>query len=174
MTIFLTGFMGTGKTTVGKKLAARLELPFVDTDEIIERKQGRPITAIFASDGEEYFRTVERRVMEEVIETDAVVATGGGMVVDPRNRERMRAAGPIICLAADADTISRRTASDRQRPLLAGEDPAQRIRELLDQRSAAYADSDFTVDTSHLDVAAVVEAILGFLKSRRSEAANLR
>lgn len=165
MTIFLTGFMGTGKTTVGKDLARRLDLPFIDTDQEIERIEGRPITAIFADDGEEHFRGVEKRVIEELPRC-AVVATGGGATVDPANRRVMRAAGPIICLSATPEAIYERTARNRVRPLLFGDDPRARIRELLAQRASVYADADYTVDTTDVGVGDVVDAILGFLKDR--------
>ncbi len=166
MTIFLTGFMGTGKTTVGTRLAERLGLPFFDTDQEIERAEGRAISAIFASDGEAYFRAVERRVLEGT-PANAVVATGGGAVVDPVNRDRMRAAGPIICLSADPDTIYRRTALNHDRPLLGEQGRAARIRALLAQRAPAYAESDFIIDTSELDIGAVVDQIVRFLENRR-------
>jgi shikimate kinase len=167
MTIFLTGFMGTGKTTVGTKLAERLGLPFFDTDREIERAEGRPISAIFASDGEAYFRILERRVIEAA-PANAVVATGGGAVVDPVNRNTMRAAGPIICLSADPDTIQERTAVNDDRPLLGQQDRASRIRALLAQRAPAYAESDVVIDTSELDIGAVVDQIMKFLEDRQA------
>lgn len=168
MTIFLTGFMGTGKTTVGKKLAERLGRTFVDTDQVIERDEGRPITAIFATDGEAYFRALERRVIDGV-PADAVVATGGGAMVDPTNRERMRAAGPIVCLSADPDTILERTAGNSERPLLSGSDPRRSIRELLARRASAYAEADFIIDTSKMDAGEVVDSVIAFLDRRRAE-----
>jgi shikimate kinase len=165
MTIFLTGFMGTGKTTVGRKLAERLGIPFVDTDQMIERSEGRPITTIFAMDGESYFRAIERQAIEDA-PVNAVVATGGGAMIDPLNRRRMRATGTIICLSADADTIYERTAGDGDRPLLAGEDPRKSISKLLAQRAPAYAEADCIIDTSNIDAEAVVDTIVEFLEDR--------
>ncbi len=98
MSVILTGFMGTGKTTVGQRLAQRLGKASVDTDECIEQLEGRPIAAIFGSDGEAYFRALERRVVVEAVRKDAVVATGGGAIVDPITLARMRAAGAIEIL----------------------------------------------------------------------------
>lgn len=173
MTVFLTGFMGTGKTTVGRRLAERLGLVFVDTDEEIERLEGHPISEIFANDGEAYFRKVEQSVIDAA-PADAVVATGGGAMIDPRNCRRMRAAGPIICLTADPETIYERTAANRDRPLLAEGDARHRIRELLARRAAAYAQADYTIDTERLDVEAVVEAIVEYLKQRREVEETVR
>lgn len=166
MTVILTGFMGTGKSTVGKLLAARLGLPFIDTDEEIERSAGRAIREIFKDDGEAHFRELERRMIAAAVEKDAVVATGGGAIVDTENYERMHAAGPIICLTAAADVILRRTAANRDRPLLHGDDSGLRIRQLLGERAAAYARADHSVDTSRGAADAVVDEIVTFLRQR--------
>jgi len=166
MSVILTGFMGTGKSTVGKQLAERLGVPFVDTDERIEQMEGRPIAAIFAADGEAYFREVERRVLAEALHGNAVVATGGGAITDPINRERMRAAGPIVCLTADVDVILERTERDARRPLLNAQERRTQVTQLLQERSRAYAQADFTVDTSRRTVDAILDDILSFLARR--------
>jgi shikimate kinase len=109
-TAVLTGFMGTGKSSVGVRLAARLGIPFVDTDEMIERREGCTIAELFARKGEGYFRDAERRaVVEASAHEDAVIATGGGAIVDAENLERLRAAAPVICLTATPDVILERT-----------------------------------------------------------------
>ena len=109
--VTLTGFMGTGKTTVGRLLADRLHKPFVDTDARIEQVEGCSVAAIFATKGEPYFRTLERRVVAAAVAEDAVVATGGGAIVDAENYRRMHAAGPIVCLTADTEVISANSTS---------------------------------------------------------------
>jgi shikimate kinase len=160
MTIILTGFMGTGKSTVGKVLADRLGVPFIDTDVEVERVAGRPIKEIFREDGESYFRQLERRAIATAVLQDAVVATGGGAIVDAENYERMHAAGPIVCLVAPPEVIVQRIAANQDRPLLHGDDPGRRVRQLLAERAAAYARADHAVDTSTRSVEAVVEEIL--------------
>ena len=164
MTVILTGFMGTGKTTIGQRLAQRLGKEFVDTDAHIEQQEGRSIASIFASNGEAYFRALERRVVGEAVQKDAVVATGGGAIVDPVTLERMRAAGPIICLTADVEVILQRAVANNDRPLLDTADRRERISQLLRERAAAYAQADMTVDTSHRSVEAILADILAFLQ----------
>ena len=164
MSVILTGFMGTGKTTVGRRLAQRLDKQFVDTDQQIEELEGRSIALIFTTEGEAYFRAVERGAVARAVQMDAVVATGGGAIVDPTNLERMRTAGPIICLTADVDVIMQRTAADTSRPLLDDRERRARVTDLLSQRAAAYAQADVTIDTSNRSVEAVLDDILAFLQ----------
>ena len=162
MNIVLTGFMGTGKTAVGKKLAKRLDWKFVDVDELIERSAKLSIARIFTEHGEPVFRRLERRHILRVMQgRHQVIATGGGAVLDPRNRSRLRASGPVVCLTAKPAAIMRRVnAKSRTRPLLAGStNPLARVRALLAQRAGAYAHADLTVDTSDLTVDAVVERL---------------
>lgn len=141
-TIILTGFMGTGKSTVGRIVATRLGLPFVDTDAEIERRHG-PIPEIFAEFGESHFRTIERDLVAELARRDEprVIATGGGTAVDPQNAARLEAMGPVFLLTADPDEIVRRVAADGlgERPLLADAEPATRVTEILDERAEAYS-----------------------------------
>lgn len=141
MNVVLTGFMGTGKTTVGRLLAARLGAAFVDTDAVIEQRHG-PIPAIFADLGEGEFRRIEREVAAELAAQDGlVVSTGGRMLLDAVNAEAFQRTGRVLCLAADVDTIVRRVAPGGRasgRPLLAGADARERITELLAERAAGY------------------------------------
>ncbi len=140
--LILTGFMGTGKTTVGRLLADRLDLEFVDTDAVIEDRHG-PIPEIFAEEGEAGFRAIERRVAAELADrTGLVVATGGRMMLDHDNQASLGATGPVLCLVADATEILRRVEADPSpigRPLLAGDDPPARIHQLLAERAPLYA-----------------------------------
>ncbi|HVN86988.1 MAG TPA: shikimate kinase [Candidatus Binatia bacterium] len=168
-TVILTGFMGTGKTAVGQRLAERTGATFLDTDAMVERTEACSIDRIFAEHGEPYFRAAERRaVAQAVTNTDAVIATGGGAIVDDENYRRLHAAGPIVCLSADPETIVGRTRRGEARPLLAGRDALERVRDLLAARAAAYAKADLTIDTSSLAVDEVVDRILEFLQSTPS------
>ena len=137
--IVLTGFMGTGKSTVGRLLADRLGWEFVDTDALIEERHG-PIPAIFADHGEERFRTLEREVAAEVGgRRGTVVATGGRLLLDPANEAVLGSTGIIVCLSASVDVlVERLTRGAGQRPLLHGHDPATRIRYLLAERASGY------------------------------------
>ena len=139
--LVLTGFMGTGKTTVGRVLADELEMEFVDTDELIEERHG-PIARIFAEHGEAEFRAIESGVARELGErTGLVIATGGRMVLDPENLEALSKNGHIFCLVATPDEIHDRVVNDetpRDRPLLQVDDPHQRIIELMTERQGDY------------------------------------
>jgi shikimate kinase len=162
--IILTGFMATGKTAVGRRLARLLDRPFVDTDGLVEAAAGRPIAEIFATDGEGRFRVLERAAVEQACAVEnAVIATGGGALLDPENRRRLAAAGPIVCLAADPEEIHRRLGDPSTRPLLANGngqgDRLARIRALLAERTPAYALAAYTIDTSKLTVDEVAERV---------------
>lgn len=173
-TIYLTGFSGTGKSTVGQLLSARLGLPFRDLDDAIAAAAGKPIPAIFAAEGEDGFRWRERAALQAAAAGGgAIVSTGGGIVVDPANRALMRESGWVICLEALPETIlARVTAHQRAgaaraaRPLLDAPDPLPRIRDLKASRQAAYADAHWTVHTDHLtpeQVAGEVARAIGLL-----------
>lgn len=155
--IILTGFMGTGKTEVGRRLARLLGRPFVDTDALVESRAGRSVAAIFASEGEAAFRQREREAIAEACTlAEAVVAIGGGALLDAENRRRLFAAGPVVCLRAAPKEILRRVGEARDRPLLDGDgtlsaaERLARIETLLAARAAAYALSTHTVDTDGL------------------------
>lgn len=139
--VVLTGFMGTGKTTVGRLLAAQLEYEFVDTDDVIEGRNG-PIPQIFREHGEGEFRRLERELAEELAGRERlVISTGGRMMVDAVNATRLGATGDVFCLTASVDTILARVVADDlavERPLLGGSDTRARISELLAERAEAY------------------------------------
>ena len=167
--IVLTGFMGTGKTAVGRRLARALGRPFVDIDGLIEAAAGRTVAEIFATDGEPHFRALERDAVEQACSVpEAVIATGGGTVLDPDNRRRLAAAGPIVCLEAKPEDILRRVGDPASRPLLAaGRDQGLgRIRSLLDERAPTYALAAHTVDTSGLSLDEVVARIRDLVAGR--------
>jgi shikimate kinase len=166
--------MGTGKTAVGAALAERLGRRFVDLDEEIERTSGLTVAAIFARFGEGEFRRRESRTLADLGAVDnAIVATGGGTVIDARNRASMRAAGWIVCLTADAETVLDRVGGGEDRPLLAGaSDRAAKVRELLAERAEAYADADWTIDTSAKTVEAVSREIADWLREKEEAASG--
>jgi shikimate kinase len=160
--VVLTGFMGTGKTTVGRLLAERLDYAFVDTDTLIEQRHG-PIPEIFAAQGEAAFRAIERRLAVELAERCRhVISTGGGMLVDDVSADALARSGDVFCLIATPEEILERVATDAsraERPLLAVDDPGRRIGELLAERSDAYA--RFTqVVTSGRRPAEVADAVI--------------
>jgi len=147
--VFLVGLMGAGKTSVGKLLAKDLRSRFVDCDQEIERRTGVPISVIFDIEGEEGFRRRETAVLRELVQLQGVVlATGGGAVVRPENREMLSKSGFVVYLRATVDELWQRTRHDRNRPLLATGDPRQRLAELFTQRDPLYCDvADITIDT---------------------------
>jgi len=162
MNIVLTGFMGTGKTTVGKRLAKRLGWKFVDVDQLIEASAKMPIARIFEQRSEPVFRRLERRHINHVIHgREQVIATGGGAFIDPENRTRLKASGPVVCLTAKPGVILARVGPKlAMRPLLRGaRDPLAKIRALLQRRAKVYAQADLTVDTSALSIDEVVERV---------------
>jgi len=161
--IVLTGFMGTGKSTVGRVLADRLGRPFVDTDERIEARHG-PIPAIFSDHGEARFRAIEREVAAEVAaRRGQVVATGGRMLLDAENEAVLAGTGVVVCLRASADALVARLAGEvDRRPLLQGDDPDGRIRALVAERAAAYARFP-QVETEGRTPAEVADAVLALV-----------
>ena len=170
--IILVGFMGSGKSVVGRALARMTGLSMVDADRELVRKDGRPISQIFQEDGEEAFRKLERSVIGDLCaQSGKVIAAGGGSFVDPENQQLMLASGQVVCLSARPETILRRISRSRGsdksapgkppvRPLLAGDDPLARIRELLAQRAEAYALAHHTVETDGLTPVQVAERVL--------------
>ncbi len=161
----LTGFRGTGKTEIGKLLAAQHNAAFLDTDTLIEQRTGRSIPDIFHEDGEERFRNIEREVVASLPAADAVVSTGGGAVADPANMEHLRRESTLVLLHADIDTIEQRIAAS-PRPPLTNLPLREEIAEMMDRRRQYYhAASDLCIDTSETTPATAAEKITGLLKT---------
>lgn len=159
--IVLTGMMGTGKTAVGRYLAERLEIPFYDLDELIERESGRDIPTIFREQGEAVFRGLERDVVARLCEFEGcIIATGGGTIVNPENLRRLRQHGEIICLTAAPERILQRVEGLEHRPLLWHKDKLERIREVMQGRASVYAQVGEPIDTTDLSVEEVAARVL--------------
>lgn len=159
--VVLTGFMGSGKSSVGRALAAAMRRRFIDTDEVISERHG-PIPSIFAEHGEAVFRAHERSLARELAgEAELVISTGGGMLVDPTVADELSAAGRIFCLTATPATIVARAVADglSARPLLDGDDPEGRVAALLAERSEVYARFE-AVPTDHRSVEEIVDDLL--------------
>lgn len=158
--VVLVGFMGTGKSTIGKLLAKRLGWSFTDTDEWIEREQGTTISELFRKHGEAYFRSLESKALRELLtEKKRILATGGGAVLAEENRVCMLENGFVIALTADTETIICRVSSDRSRPLLQG-DLEERVQALMEQRKHAYKFAHVSIDTTSLSAQQIVEQII--------------
>ena len=152
--------MGTGKTVTAKALAKRLRMHYISIDDLIEKKENKKISEIFAKYGEEYFRKVESDVIKEASQNkNVVIDAGGGAVIKEENIKNLKKNGIIICLTATPDAVIERTKNEKQRPLLNVEDPKEKIKELLASRAKYYAKADFTVDTSELTIDEVVRKI---------------
>ena len=164
--IALIGFMGTGKTAAGKALAERLGKEFIELDALIELKAGKTIPEIFQQDGEIAFRGLEIGVTKEVSQRkNAVIACGGGVVLNKINIDRLKEECLIVYLTASPRVILKRTSGDENRPLLKTTERALRIRELLKFRKPFYERAaDITINTSKLDITSVVEQIINKLK----------
>ncbi|MDD5044404.1 MAG: shikimate kinase [Candidatus Omnitrophica bacterium] len=163
--IYLVGFMGTGKSVVGKALALKLKTAFLDLDSLIEEKEKRKIVDIFAREGEAYFRKLEKEGLKELSRKQGlVVACGGGIVLDKDNIELMRSSGKMVCLSARPEIILKRVGGHKHRPLLNVEDKEKKIKEILDARQPLYALAHICVDTSDSSVEQVLARVLEYLK----------
>lgn len=166
--IILVGFMGCGKSTIGRKLEGLLGYPLVDTDHLIEEKTGDKVAEIFAKRGESYFRELEAAILMELAAPDAprrIISTGGGIVTRKRNRALLKQLGYVVWLQAPVEIIIQRTARNRDRPLLNVDNPKDRIESLLSERKPMYAAAaDLEVETVDLDAR---EIACGILESAR-------
>jgi len=166
--IYLVGFMGTGKSSAGRQLAKQKRWNFVDLDELIELKQKRRITDIFAKEGEPYFRKIEKKILKQVSTQDKfVVACGGGIVLDPDNIKLMKKTGAIICLGATCEVILKRVSAGTHRPILNVANPRERIELLLKMRAPYYLQADKTIDTSRSSIKQVVAKIVRALADKQ-------
>lgn len=159
--IYLVGFMGTGKSAVGRELAKKKKWHFIDLDELIELRECKSIPDIFNKKGEPYFRVAEKKALKEVSqEENFVVACGGGAVINKDNIRIMNETGVMVCLKASPAVILKRVLKASNRPLLNGENPRERIELLLKMRAPYYALADKSIDTSRLSVKEVVSKII--------------
>jgi shikimate kinase len=166
--LVLIGFMGSGKSTVGRELHSRLGYDLVDMDSVIEQRESRPIARIFEENGEEYFRDLETALLKELADVGGprrIVSTGGGVVGREENRELLRKMGYVVWLHAPVDVIYERTSRNRDRPLLHTDNPIERISVLLEKRKPWYEETaHLKVDTNGLDGG---ELAMGILESAR-------
>ena len=162
--IVLIGFMGSGKSTVGRELQQRLGYPLVDMDQVIEERAGKPITAIFEDEGEPAFRAMETGLLRELADPESprrIISTGGGVIGSAENRALLRNMGYVVWLDAPIEAILERTSKNRQRPLLHTDDPAAKIRELMAVRQPLYQEtSHLKLDTAGLDSGELATGIL--------------
>ncbi len=163
--IILVGPMGAGKSTIGKNLASRLHYRFCDTDAVIEERTGADIPWIFDVEGEEGFRVRETVVLRDLLcDQNQVIATGGGIVLKPENRESLVSGGVVIYLTASLDQLVQRTAKDRKRPLLQVPNPRERLQQIVAERDPLYRSiADHVVVTDGRGPRTVIQQILDFL-----------
>ncbi|OQA07399.1 MAG: Shikimate kinase 1 [Firmicutes bacterium ADurb.Bin373] len=167
--IVIIGFMATGKSTVGRYLAQRLKRPFIDTDKEIEAVTGKTVAQIFARDGEKRFRSEENLLVKKlVLKKGLIIATGGGMVLNPENFRLLKENGILIALTAAPDIIYQRVKGKRDRPLLAKGDLRENIKTVLQEREGIYQEADLTVDTGICSANEAVEQIISYLEERKS------
>lgn len=158
--IYLIGFMGVGKSAVGRSLARAMQMQFIDSDWAIEQVAGKPISRIFEEDGEPAFRKLEREFVESGHPQEGtVVACGGGLPVQPGMSDLLKEKGIVVCLFASSESIMQRTIGNPKRPLLNVEDPEARIRQLMAEREPVYMKTGIGVSTDGRSIAEVVNSI---------------
>ncbi len=170
-TVALVGLMGAGKTTIGRRLANALELPFADADDAIVDAAGKSVQDIFAEHGECEFRRGERQVIARLLAGPVhVLATGGGAFIDPRTREIMKERAISIWLKAPLDVLMRRVTKRDHRPLLKEDDPQAVMQRLMDERYPIYAEADIIIETGagphNSAVTAIIDALRGYVAKR--------
>jgi shikimate kinase len=164
--IILIGMMGTGKTTIGGALSEKTGWSWADTDQMIEERTEKSISSIFHEDGEPVFRRFETAILQEFESTDRfIITTGGGMVLDPINRELMKKIGWVICLHAPVEVIINRVKTNPSRPLLQG-NVDERVKTIALERQHLYDFADYRVDTSKHSVEQITSLILDYINKR--------
>jgi shikimate kinase len=165
--VVLIGLMGAGKTAVGRRLANRIELPFIDADTEIELAAGASISEIFAEHGESYFREGERKVIKRLLEAGPqVLATGGGAYMTPETRATIKARGLSVWLKAELKVLLKRVGRRDNRPLLAGGDPEKVMKKLIEERYPIYAEADVTVESRDVPHDVIVGAVIDALAAK--------
>ncbi len=161
LSIIFVGLPGSGKTTIGRQLARRLDVPFVDSDHVIEHQLGCSIREFFVREGEDSFRDVEQQVLDELTQThEGVIATGGGAVLREANRRHLHERGQVVYLRSMPEDVFRRVRHDKARPLLQVDDPLARLRSLFEVRDPLYRDAaHFVIETGRPSVATLVNMI---------------
>ena len=168
--LVLIGMMGAGKSSIGRKLAQRLNLPFVDADTEIERAAGMSISEIFAKHGESYFRAGEARVIARLLDGGPqVLATGGGAFMHPQSREAIRAKGVSVWLRAEHDVLMKRIKRRNDRPMLKTDDPGETLRRLMLERDPVYSEADVTVHSRDVPHEMIIAEIISAVTPRLSE-----
>jgi shikimate kinase len=171
--VVLIGLMGAGKTAVGRRLANRLDLPFIDADSEIEVAAGASISEIFAEHGEAYFRQGERKVIARLLENGPqVLATGGGAYMNPDTRANIKAHGLSVWLKADIKVLMKRVGRRDNRPLLAAGDPEKMMKRLMEERYPIYAEADVTVESRDVPHDVIVGAVIDALADKLGYRAN--
>jgi shikimate kinase len=162
--IYLIGFMGSGKTTIGKELAACLNQEVIDTDEEIVKRENKNINDIFAQHGEGYFRNLESLILNEMDDREGIITTGGGIVIKPENRKRISEKGFVFFLYASPEEIFKRIEKDQSRPLLKG-DKKRLIHDLYEKRMPLYKETAHVIiDTTNKDKAEIIQEIIDCLE----------
>jgi len=165
--IILIGLMGTGKTTVGRQLSRKLKMDFYDSDRVIEERTGADIPLIFEKEGEDGFRKRELAIIDELTQKkNIILATGGGAILHPENRNHMINRGTVFYLKSSLKTLIERTSKDKNRPLLHAEEPAEDIlKRLLSERGPLYEETaDHIIETANNSIHSVIQAIIKSLK----------
>ncbi|MCK9594875.1 MAG: shikimate kinase [Candidatus Omnitrophica bacterium] len=166
--IYLVGFMGTGKTAVGRELAEIKGWRFIDLDDLIEDSQHKSVPEIFAKSGEVYFRELEKDALSGISrKSDCVVSCGGGIVLDQGNIDVMRSTGVMVCLSASVDEIIRRTRGRVHRPLLNVPDPKEKVEYLLKVRAPYYDRADIIIDTTQVPIDEIAKKILSAIADKK-------
>ncbi|PFG13867.1 shikimate kinase [Bacillus sp. es.036] len=157
--IYLTGFMGSGKTTVAEELSKALALPSEDTDKHVTKMQGREIPVIFESEGEKAFRSYETASLKDLPTENIIISTGGGIVLSENNRSFMKQNGTMIYLHCEPEEIVKRLEGDTSRPLLAGDNKQNKINTIFTERLPLYREADYEIETTNRSVKDIVAEI---------------